>query len=80
MVYNPNDPYDQLKWLAKVLLIAEQHNERVHLLHHVPSGRNECYRIWAREFRNIIDRLVLISNGFLLKNLTYIHSPVIDVR
>ncbi|CAH1104931.1 unnamed protein product, partial [Psylliodes chrysocephalus] len=56
LVYNPNDPYDQLKWLAKVLLKAEQHNERVHLLHHVPSGRNECYRIWAREFRNIIDR------------------------
>ncbi|CAG9854053.1 unnamed protein product [Phyllotreta striolata] len=56
LVYNSRDPYDQLKWLTGVLLKAEQNNERVHLLHHVPSGRNECFRIWSREFRKIIDR------------------------
>ncbi|XP_056647542.1 sphingomyelin phosphodiesterase 1-like isoform X1 [Diorhabda sublineata] len=56
LLYDPVDPYGQLKWLTEVLKESEQNNERVHILYHMPSGGGVCYSVWAREFRRIVAR------------------------
>ncbi|CAH1968580.1 unnamed protein product [Acanthoscelides obtectus] len=55
LLLNDNDPYDQLKWLVEVLLKAEENDEVVHLLGHVPPGA-DCHKPWSREFNRIIER------------------------
>lgn len=54
--YEPTFPRIQLQWLHDVLLAAEANNEKVHILGHVPSGSGDCFTIWSREFRRIVDR------------------------
>ncbi|XP_050500372.1 sphingomyelin phosphodiesterase 1 isoform X2 [Diabrotica virgifera virgifera] len=77
IIHQPNDPYDQLKWLSNVLLKAEQDNERVHLLYHMPSGQDECYRVWSREYRKIIERFSTIIavqfNGHTHRDEFYVY-------
>ncbi|CAG9826411.1 unnamed protein product [Diabrotica balteata] len=77
IIHQPNDPYDQLKWLSNVLLKAEQDNERVHLLYHMPSGQDECYKIWSREYRKIIERFSKIIavqfNGHTHRDEFYVY-------
>lgn len=63
LLHHPVDPYDQLKWLIGVLTKSEQNNERVHILYHMPPGRDECYFVWAREYRRIVDRFANIIAG-----------------
>nr|CAI5843402.1 unnamed protein product [Callosobruchus analis] len=57
LLINDNDPYDQLKWLVKVLKKAEEDDEAVHILAHIPTGYG-CYRPWSREYNRIIERQV----------------------
>lgn len=56
MLYDPTYMTRQLQWLNDVLLLAEQEKEKVHLLYHIPNGESTCYKVWAREFRRIVDR------------------------
>lgn len=55
-MYDDVDPYEQLAWLAGVLLDAERNNEIVHILSHVPSGDDTCLQNWGREYAKIINR------------------------
>ncbi|XP_003402022.1 sphingomyelin phosphodiesterase 1 isoform X1 [Bombus terrestris] len=54
--YNPQDPDNQLHWLATILSEAERNDEFVHVLSHIPSNSNSCFKTWKREYLRIIDR------------------------
>ncbi|XP_023021435.2 sphingomyelin phosphodiesterase-like [Leptinotarsa decemlineata] len=54
LIYDDRDPYGQLKWLAEVLHKAENNEEIVHILAHIPT--KSCLKVWAREYRKIIER------------------------
>ncbi|KAK0094986.1 hypothetical protein PV326_009487 [Microctonus aethiopoides] len=56
LIYKPNDPSGQLQWLENTLLKAENDNESVHILGHIPSGDSTCQHTWSREYRRIINR------------------------
>ncbi|XP_046397586.1 sphingomyelin phosphodiesterase-like [Ischnura elegans] len=56
VMYNPSDQDGQLEWLAETLWEAEKKGEKVHILSHVPSGSPDCFKVWSREYRKIINR------------------------
>ncbi|KAF7991317.1 hypothetical protein HCN44_002879 [Aphidius gifuensis] len=56
LIYEPEDPNGQLKWLNDVLREAEDRGEAVHLLAHVPSGSIQIQHTWSREYNKIINR------------------------
>ncbi|KAF2893414.1 hypothetical protein ILUMI_12758 [Ignelater luminosus] len=56
LLYDDVDPYGQLQWLVKVLLDAEENNEVVHIISHVPNGDDNCLHNWSREYSKIINR------------------------
>ncbi|XP_046742725.1 sphingomyelin phosphodiesterase-like [Diprion similis] len=60
LLYEPQDPSGQLKWLADTLLQAEIDGEFVHILAHVPPGTGSCQYTWGREYRKIINRFAHI--------------------
>jgi sphingomyelin phosphodiesterase len=51
------DPAGELIWLAQELLAAEQANQKVHILSHIP-GNSDCYKVWAKHYWDIIYRFV----------------------
>ncbi|XP_071578444.1 sphingomyelin phosphodiesterase 1 [Temnothorax nylanderi] len=54
--YQPQDPDDQLQWLADTLSQAEKDREFVHILAHIPPDDEQCYTTWKREYMKIVDR------------------------
>ena len=66
LFYNPKDQDGQLQWLADTLLQAETAGEKVHILGHIPTGHEQCYRTWSREFHRIVDRLVTTLKPLLM--------------
>jgi sphingomyelin phosphodiesterase len=56
ILHNPGHLAFQLQWFHNALLAAERAGEKVHVLAHIPSGHSACFKIWAREYRRIIDR------------------------
>ncbi|XP_034941151.1 sphingomyelin phosphodiesterase-like [Chelonus insularis] len=56
LIYDAKDPSGHLKWLEKTLLEAEQNQEFVHILGHIPAGASQCQHTWSREYRRIISR------------------------
>ncbi|CAB3361410.1 Hypothetical predicted protein [Cloeon dipterum] len=55
LMHTTFDPAGELIWLANELLASEQANQKVHLLSHIP-GNSDCYYVWGKEFRRIVDR------------------------
>jgi hypothetical protein len=47
---------EQFQWLHDTLLDAEQKEEKVHILVHIPSNLDEILGACSREYRRIIDR------------------------
>ncbi|XP_072376772.1 sphingomyelin phosphodiesterase 1-like [Diabrotica undecimpunctata] len=74
---NPQDPYDQLKWLVNILLEAEKSSEKVHILYHMVPGQNDYYKVWAREYKRIIERfsdtITAQFNGHSHKDEFYVY-------
>ncbi|KAF2893413.1 hypothetical protein ILUMI_12757, partial [Ignelater luminosus] len=60
LFYDDVDPYGQLQWLVEVLLKAEENNEIVHILSHIPTGGGNCLFNWSREYSRIINRFAHI--------------------
>lgn len=56
IAYKPDAAKVQLQWLHDTLLAAERNNEKVHILGHVPPGTSGCNKIYAREYRRIVER------------------------
>ncbi|TRY69516.1 hypothetical protein TCAL_15136 [Tigriopus californicus] len=52
--YNWADANGQLAWLVEELTKAEMNGERVHILSHIPPGKDDCLGSWGREFENTI--------------------------
>lgn len=53
---NYPDPAGMLAWLINELDQAEQNNEKVHLLAHIPPRNTETVTPWAENFQRIITR------------------------
>lgn len=47
---------EQLQWLHDTLLDAEKAEEKVHILLHIPSGEENIYIYWSREYSRIVER------------------------
>jgi len=58
------DPAGELMWLAQELLAAEQANQKVHILSHIP-GNSDCYKVWGKHYSALIDRFVYLINSNL---------------
>lgn len=56
LVLNSTDPAQQLQWLVEVLKNAEEKNEKVHILAHIPPGQNDCMDVWKDNYYKIITR------------------------
>lgn len=56
IAYEPAFPRTQLQWLHDTLLAAEAAGEKVHILGHVPPGEGSCFKVYAREYRRIVER------------------------
>lgn len=63
MMYEPEYPSVQLQWLHDVLLEAEENDEYVHIIGHVPSGSGDCFQVWAEQYRRIVDRFYRIISA-----------------
>lgn len=59
LVLNSTDPVGQLAWLINELQSAENLNEKVHIIGHIPPGEKDCNKIWSKNYYDIINRYVL---------------------
>uniref|UniRef100_A0A8D9E2E7 Sphingomyelin phosphodiesterase n=2 Tax=Cacopsylla melanoneura TaxID=428564 RepID=A0A8D9E2E7_9HEMI len=55
-VLYPIDMNDQLKWFTTTLMEAEQNEEKVHILSHIPPGSEDTMQVYQREYRKIVER------------------------
>ena len=53
---NIPDPDNHLQWLINELQAAENANEKVWILGHIPPGSTDCLPTWSRNYRRIINR------------------------
>lgn len=56
LMYDPNDPGDQLKWLARELNQAEANGQKVHIIGHHPPDNQNCIQQWVHNYMSIIER------------------------
>lgn len=63
LLYEIHSLKEQLQWLHDTLLTAEQNNEKVHILSHVPSNTDSCVRAWDREYKKIVIRFAHLISG-----------------
>ncbi|CAG7726400.1 unnamed protein product [Allacma fusca] len=57
------DPYGQLHWLVSQLQEAENLNQNVHILGHIPPNFEMCWYIWSENYYKIIARFSHIVKG-----------------
>lgn len=62
LLFDDEDPFDQLKWLVNELSQAEANRESVHILTHIPTSDNTCYKTWSQQYRRIVERYSLIQS------------------
>uniref|UniRef100_A0A336MKI9 CSON003052 protein n=1 Tax=Culicoides sonorensis TaxID=179676 RepID=A0A336MKI9_CULSO len=67
--YSTESQTSQLQWLHDTLLAAENRNESVHILTHIYPGEGSCFKVWAREYKRIIERF-----SHLIKAQFYGHT------
>lgn len=60
LMYSRTEVAGALQWFHNTLLNAEQNNEMVHVLAHIPTGGGSCMQFWSRQYRRIIDRFHMI--------------------
>ncbi|XP_018576214.1 sphingomyelin phosphodiesterase 1 [Anoplophora glabripennis] len=63
LMYEDEDPRDQLAWLVEELYKAEKNKERVHILSHIPPGEILCHKQWSNQFHKIINRFAHIISA-----------------
>lgn len=51
-----SDPDGTLTWMVQQLLASEAAGEKVHIIGHIPSGRNYCQKAWAKNYYDIVNR------------------------
>ncbi|KAK5643667.1 hypothetical protein RI129_007512 [Pyrocoelia pectoralis] len=70
------DPADQLKWLIQVLQEAEDNDEKVHIIGHVPPGDNGCLETWSRNYYEIVNRYESTITG---QFFSHTHSDEFEI-
>lgn len=63
ILYGTDNLKEHLQWLHDTLLEAEENEEKVHILLHLPNGGGDSYQFWSREYSRIIDRFHHIITG-----------------
>ncbi len=66
---NATDPDGVLQWLytevgpsssrhthTSQLRYAESHNEKVHIIGHIPPGNDGCLRVWSNNYQRLVNR------------------------
>lgn len=53
----------QLQWLVNTLEQAENNNEYVHILSHIPNNNNDLLKVWSENYQKIIERFSHIITG-----------------
>ncbi|XP_077866831.1 sphingomyelin phosphodiesterase-like [Saccoglossus kowalevskii] len=53
---NTTDPAGQLQWLISILQTAEDNEEKVYIIGHIPPGIDDCLRRWSWNYYKIINR------------------------
>ncbi|XP_063982405.1 sphingomyelin phosphodiesterase-like [Diachasmimorpha longicaudata] len=56
LLLNSTDPVNELQWLIDELQAAEDKNEKVHIIGHIPPGTSDCLKIWSGNYYRIINR------------------------
>ncbi|KAK9870012.1 hypothetical protein WA026_006107 [Henosepilachna vigintioctopunctata] len=56
LLVNSTDPAKELKWLIHELQKAENNNEKVLLIGHIPPGSYDCMKVWSENFYRIVAR------------------------
>ncbi|KAL3267397.1 hypothetical protein HHI36_011526 [Cryptolaemus montrouzieri] len=56
LLVNSTDPAKELKWLIYELQEAENKEERVLLIGHIPPGSYDCMKVWSENFNRIVAR------------------------
>ena len=65
LINNPTDPLKQIDWLENTLRIAENNNETVLIIGHIPPGNNYFNSEASRRYIALIDRFSHIISGQL---------------
>lgn len=56
ILYSTDEMKRQFQWLHDTLLAAEQAEEYVHILAHIPSGKKDYFHPCSREYMKIVER------------------------
>lgn len=56
LLVNSTDPAKELQWLINELQQAENEQERVLLIGHIPPGVHDCLKVWSENFYRIVGR------------------------
>lgn len=56
LLLNSTDQLKELNWLIHELQSAENANEKVHIIGHIPPGYSACIKTWSHNYYDIIAR------------------------
>ncbi|XP_022092882.1 sphingomyelin phosphodiesterase-like [Acanthaster planci] len=56
LLENEDDPAEELEWLIGVLQKAEDNQDHVHILGHIPPGSGDCFVQWSKNYNEIVNR------------------------
>lgn len=56
LIHSPEDPEGQLQWFSDTLAEAEENNELVWIVGHVPPGSDDCWYFWGQKYGALINR------------------------
>ncbi|KAB0799106.1 hypothetical protein PPYR_06986 [Photinus pyralis] len=56
LLLNNTDPAKELDWLVNQLEQAENNDEKVHIIGHIPPGSSDCMKTWSHNFNEIVNR------------------------
>jgi len=63
LIRNGTDPLGQLVWLRNELYAAENNNQSVFIIGHIPPGCSTCISAWSSRYRALIDRFSYLIRG-----------------
>eukprot|EP00026_Physarum_polycephalum_P014391 Phypoly_transcript_14900.p1 GENE.Phypoly_transcript_14900~~Phypoly_transcript_14900.p1 ORF type:complete len:255 (+),score=36.05 Phypoly_transcript_14900:45-767(+) len=56
LLLNSSDPGQMLQWLINVLQAAEDTQQKVYIVGHIPPGDHSCLPTWGTQFYQVVDR------------------------
>jgi sphingomyelin phosphodiesterase len=63
LLRNPTDPNHILQWMRSELYIAENNNQTVYIIGHIPPGNQFCFSQWAERYTALVDRFSHVIRG-----------------